>query len=63
MAVGRWKTILTGTGFEAGIYIQCISNFMEPYVVPQENGNRTDVRWMLLADKKKAAYWLLPIAC
>jgi beta-galactosidase len=24
---------------------------MEPYVVPQENGNRTDVRWMLLHNK------------
>ena len=23
---------------------------MEPYVVPQENGNRTDVRWMYLSD-------------
>jgi beta-galactosidase len=40
------------TGFEAGIYSQNISDFMEPYVVPQENGNRTDVRWMLLSDKK-----------
>ena len=25
---------------------------MEPYAVPQENGNRTDVRWMFLADSK-----------
>ncbi|GAB3917602.1 glycoside hydrolase family 2 TIM barrel-domain containing protein [Mucilaginibacter boryungensis] len=41
------------TGSEAGIYTSTISNFMEPYVVPQENGNRTDVRWMLLADKNK----------
>lgn len=41
------------TGFEAGIYTQNISDFMEPYVVPQENGNRTDVRWMLLANKNK----------
>jgi beta-galactosidase len=24
---------------------------MEPYVVPQENGNRTDVRWMYLSGK------------
>ena len=24
---------------------------MEPYVVPQENGNRTDVRWMYLHNK------------
>ncbi|QJD97301.1 DUF4981 domain-containing protein [Mucilaginibacter robiniae] len=39
------------TGFEAGIYSLPINQFMEPYVVPQENGNRTDVRWMYLADK------------
>jgi beta-galactosidase len=41
------------TGSEAGIYTQAISQFMEPYVVPQENGNRTCVRWMLLHDKTK----------
>ncbi|WP_183559038.1 glycoside hydrolase family 2 TIM barrel-domain containing protein [Mucilaginibacter sp. SP1R1] len=39
------------TGSEAGIYSIPIHQFMEPYVVPQENGNRTDVRWMLLSDK------------
>ncbi|WDF81365.1 glycoside hydrolase family 2 TIM barrel-domain containing protein [Mucilaginibacter sp. KACC 22773] len=39
------------TGSEAGIYNQAIHQFMEPYVVPQENGNRTDVRWMLLHNK------------
>jgi len=26
---------------------------MEPYIVPQENGNRTDVRWMYLSDNAK----------
>jgi len=25
---------------------------MEPYAVPQENGNRTDVRWMSFTNKK-----------
>lgn len=39
------------TASEAGIYNQVISQFIEPYVVPQENGNRTDVRWMLLHNK------------
>jgi len=38
------------TGFEAGIYSQPISEFNEPYVVPQETGNRTDVRWMYLSN-------------
>ena len=37
-------------GFDAGIFSQNIFKFMEPYVVPQENGNRTDVRWMFLSD-------------
>ncbi|HVS94500.1 MAG TPA: glycoside hydrolase family 2 TIM barrel-domain containing protein [Mucilaginibacter sp.] len=40
------------TGSEAGIYTQSIDKFNEPYVVPQETGNRTDVRWMFLSDKK-----------
>lgn len=39
------------SGSEAGIYSAPINEFMEPYVVPQENGNRTDVRWMLLSGK------------
>jgi beta-galactosidase len=37
-------------GFDAGVYTQPLKDFMEPYVVPQENGNRTDVRWMYLSD-------------
>lgn len=37
-------------GFAAGVYQQALEDFMEPYVMPQENGNRTDVRWMHLAD-------------
>nr|WP_249665368.1 glycoside hydrolase family 2 TIM barrel-domain containing protein [Mucilaginibacter sp. Bleaf8] len=48
------------TAFPVGIYIQHINEFMEPYVVPQENGNRTDVRWMFLADK--SANGLLVVA-
>ena len=33
------------------LYSQNIFDFMEPYAVPQENGNRTDVRWMFLSNK------------
>ena len=40
-------------GFAAGIYSLPIEKLMEPYVMPQENGNRTDVRWMFLADKQQ----------
>jgi beta-galactosidase len=36
-------------GFDAGIYCQPVHEFIEPYVMPQENGNRTDVRWMFLS--------------
>ena len=39
-------------GSDVGLYDQNIYDFMEPYVVPQENGNRTDVRWMYLSDPK-----------
>ncbi len=40
------------TGFDVGIYKKDIQNFMEPYVMPQENGNRTDVRWMYLSNSQ-----------
>jgi beta-galactosidase len=39
-------------GFDEGIYDLPLNEFMENYVVPQENGNRTDVRWMNLWDKR-----------
>jgi len=41
-------------GFDLGVYAMDIDTFMEPYLVPQENGNRMDVRWFLLQNKKKA---------
>jgi beta-galactosidase len=40
-------------GADEGVYRLPIHEFMENYVVPQENGNRTDVRWMFLANKQK----------
>jgi beta-galactosidase len=39
-------------GFDAAIYSQNIFQFIEPYVIPQENGNRTDVRWMFLSNRQ-----------
>lgn len=39
-------------GFDAGVYTASLNDFMEPYVVPQENGNRTDTRWMHLSNPK-----------
>ena len=38
-------------GLDVAVYNQNIYDFMEPYVVPQENGNRTDVRWMYLYNR------------
>jgi beta-galactosidase len=40
-------------GADEGVYKLPVNQFMENYVVPQENGNRTDTRWMFLADKQK----------
>ena len=34
-------------------YSMSLDKFIEPYVMPQENGNRTDVRWMILANSHK----------
>ena len=50
-------------GSDVGRYAAGIKEFMEPYVVPQENGNRTDVRWMLFKPRdlntKKEAKWTI----
>lgn len=46
-------------GFDVGVYEMKIDQFMEPYVVPQENGNRTDVRWMFLHNEAKQGMLVL----
>lgn len=40
-------------GSDAGIYTLPVDQFMEPYIFPQENGNRTDVRWMVLSNSRQ----------
>jgi beta-galactosidase len=40
-------------GFTVGKYSLPINQFDEPYMKPQENGNRTDVRWMSLTNATK----------
>lgn len=40
-------------GSDVAVYKLSLKDFIEPYVVPQENGNRTDVRWMFLHNNKK----------
>ncbi len=41
-------------GADVAIYSLPINNFMEPYVKPQENGNRTGIRWMYLGNKNNS---------
>ncbi|MEL1239985.1 glycoside hydrolase family 2 TIM barrel-domain containing protein [Flavobacterium flavipallidum] len=40
-------------GFTVGKYSLPIDKFIEPYVMPQENGNRTEVRWMAFTTPTK----------
>ena len=40
-------------GFDAAIYSASIDQINEPYPMPQERGNLTDVRWMFLSDSQK----------
>jgi beta-galactosidase len=39
------------SGAAVGIYSGLVEDLIHPYVRPQENGNRTDVRWVALTDK------------
>jgi beta-galactosidase/beta-glucuronidase len=36
----------------AGVYRQSVDELMFPYIYPQENGNRMDVRWVALTDSE-----------
>ncbi len=38
------------TGAFVGLYKMAVAEFYYPYVRPQENGNRTDVRWAAITD-------------
>ena len=51
---GPWENYVDKcSGAEVGIYKLPIEKYMEPYVNPQENGNRTGVRWMYLSNNKE----------
>jgi beta-galactosidase len=39
---------------DVGLYQKPIEAFMETYIVPQESGNKTDIRWMQLDNENKA---------
>jgi beta-galactosidase len=40
------------TGAAVGIYSGLVEDLITPYIMPQENGNRTDVRWVALTNKE-----------
>ncbi|KAA0930226.1 glycoside hydrolase family 2 TIM barrel-domain containing protein [Streptomyces apricus] len=39
------------TGTDVGLYSGTVAGQWTPYIRPQENGNRTDVRWVALTDR------------
>jgi beta-galactosidase len=39
-------------GNRVGLYSSTVTDQYAPYILPQEHGNKTDVRWLSLADKK-----------
>ncbi len=39
------------TGAKIGLYRMAVSDLYHPYIRPQENGNRTDVRWLALESR------------
>ena len=39
------------TGSPIGVYDNTVDGMFVPYLKPQENGNRTDVRWVSLTDE------------
>ena len=40
------------TSAPVGRYHKLVADMVHPYVRPQENGNRVDVRWMALTDEE-----------
>jgi len=40
------------SGYKTGIYKSTVSEMYEPYLIPQDNGLRTDNRWVRITDKE-----------
>ena len=49
------------TGAAVGIYSGLVEDLTHKYVRPQENGNRTDVRWAALTDKSENGIFISDI--
>jgi len=49
---GPHETMLDrNTGAAVGVYSGLVEDLIHPYIRPQENGNRTDVRWAAMTNK------------
>jgi len=50
---GPWENYVDRlSGANVGVYSEMLNNFWTDYVVPQENANRCDVRWIAFTNKK-----------
>jgi beta-galactosidase len=49
-------------GARLGRFTARVDDFLEPYVVPQEHGNRCDVRWLAIGDGVERGLLLVPPA-
>jgi beta-galactosidase len=45
------------TGARFGVYSLTVDEMLEPYLIPQDYGNRTDVRWAALEDEGGLGVW------
>ncbi|TFF93911.1 MAG: DUF4981 domain-containing protein [Promethearchaeota archaeon] len=46
------------TGAAVGIYSGNVEELIHPYVSPQENGNRTDIRWIKITDVNNSGWYI-----
>ncbi len=49
------------TGAAVGIYSLMIEDFIHPYVKPQENANRTDIRWFAITNEEDQGLFISDI--
>ncbi|MFX1278129.1 MAG: glycoside hydrolase family 2 TIM barrel-domain containing protein [Promethearchaeota archaeon] len=51
---GPYETMLDRkTGAMIGVYSDIVENLIHPYARPQENGNKTDVRWVAMTNEEE----------
>ncbi|MBD0776935.1 DUF4981 domain-containing protein [Maribacter sp. ANRC-HE7] len=46
------------TGAKFGIYNSNVDDMYEPYILPQDYGNRTDVRWLKVSNAQGKGLWI-----